>query len=367
MAAPQDQELINSLVDQQLGAENVAAAEQATAGRTAQDAQQAAVAQKAQEVETPTAEDQAQSNSPVDESDKQAEEAITFIDVDFQDGQDPRRLSDKQVRDTMNRYKNLNFLHSQEIAPMKPAIEFINQTAQGLRQQGHNVSGDDMAQFLKAATDAFVKNVQMGGQVDPTPDSAGVRIPKPQVPADIEAEFTKWEEENAVNLPPMYRDAANRIGSLEERMGKIGPAMEQMMSQAQGLSSEAATQAEDANTMHANAVRQQAANNLSQAQRAHNLPDEEEADFFNFAFERGYTIDDFIDPQMTNQIVSDYSAARNTPEMERLQSMAQRRQSYTGTVDLSPSSGGTPPEQNVDQQFIDTLTDQAYQKRNLTG
>ena len=50
--------------------------------------------------------------------------------------------------------------------------------------------------------------------------------------------------------------------------------------------------------------------------------------------------------------------------MERLMGMAQRRQAFTGAVDVAPG-GGTGTAPTTDQSFIDGLVDQEYQKRNL--
>ncbi|MEK9747191.1 MAG: hypothetical protein VW443_00500 [Pseudomonadales bacterium] len=356
-----DQSLIQGLANERLGGDNVSASQEAAAQRavedTAQDVQQAANRQ-----EKPSAREEAERRSaPQDEGDNANKRPVTYIDVDFGDG-NPRRLSEQQVRDTMNRYKKLNYMHSQKVAPMESAINLVNDMAQRLAQQtGQPVTGDDMAQFLQAASNAYVHNLQMGGQIDKTPDRQG-----PRVPMDMEAEMAKWEEDNAISLPPMYRDAASRIAAQDADIASLKKTMAYMLHEANNINSQAQGTLATAESQERRAMMQQAGNNLNYAQQQYNLPDEEENDFFNFAYERGYDISDFIDPNMTMRVVKDYAATRNTPEMDRLREMARRRQAYTGTVDLQPGSGGySSDSQDVDADFINSVANQVYQKRDI--
>jgi hypothetical protein len=128
---------------------------------------------------------------------------------------------------------------------------------------------------------------------------------------------------------------------------------------------QAAEQVKDAAMQQNNAARQQAANNLNVAQQKYQLPDQDEQDFFNFAFERGYTIEDFIDPRLTDMVMADFSNNRNGPEMDRLRQMAARRQAYTGQVGATPAAGGQPEAPSQDDQFIGAVAQQAMQRRNM--
>lgn len=369
--SPQDENMISQLSGQQLGDPNVAAAQQQAAQQQAaqqQAAQQQAAQQQAAE-SIPTAQEEASSEGPKTEGDKAAEDAVSYIDVAFSEG-DTRRLSDKQIRDTFNRYSNLNFKHSTDVAPMSPALDFVNNLGATLKSKGHKVSGDDMAQFLKAATDAFVHNKQMGGQKDPTPDSAGVPVPTPYrdrtsgAPADLESQLAKWEDENAVSLPPMYREAANNMNRLSSENKELKSQMEQVLNMAKQMSGQAGQQLQQADETQADAMRTQVANNLAMAQQQHNLPDQDEDAFWQYAMERGFTVADMIDPGLTQKIVGDFARDKNSPEMERLMSMAQRRQAYTGSVDVAPG-GGAGGAASPDTSFMDGLIDQEYQRRNM--
>jgi hypothetical protein len=238
-------------------------------------------------------------------------------------------------------------------------MDFINEIAGNLQAQGQDVNGDEIAQFLRAASQAFVSNPTMGGQVDPTPDTMGIPLDA------LEQQMAAWEDENAVSLPPMYKDAARQMGQLQSENQEIKQMLAQIAGQAGDLNMQAAEQVKDAAMQQNNAARQQAANNLNVAQQKYQLPDQDEQDFFNFAFERGYTIEDFIDPRLTDMVMADFSNNRNGPEMDRLRQMAARRQAYTGQVGATPAAGGQPEAPSQDEQFIGAVAQQAMQRRNM--
>jgi hypothetical protein len=85
------------------------------------------------------------------------------------------------------------------------------------------------------------------------------------------------------------------------------------------------------------AIRQSIANNLDRAQAEFQLPDDKAEDFMTFASERGFTMEDFIDPMLVRKVMGDYKANAESPEMERLRAIAQRRQAFTGTMGSSPA------------------------------
>ena len=139
------------------------------------------------------------------------------------------------------------------------------------------------------------------------------------------------------------------IQQLQEENGQMKGMMQNMMAEANGVNKEAGKTLQSAEAQRDSAYRQKAANNLNQMQQALKLPDEAQDDFFNFAYGRGYNEDDFIDP-----------------EMERLRSMNERRQAFTGSVNPMPSGGGAAATAaSPDQGFMDALTAQAMQKRGL--
>ena len=354
---------MNDLVEQIAAQKLGEATTQQVQQQVAQEAAQAEAADTPptpgadQKTPAPTEQEQAQAAiSPKTEGDKQAE--ASYITVDFGDG-DVRTMSDTQVRETMKRYKDLNYKHQTQYAPMAAPMDFINEIAGNLQAQGQQVNGDEIAQFLRAASQAFVSNPTMGGQQDPTPDTMGIPLD------DLERQMAAWEDENAVSLPPMYKDAARQMGQLQQENAQIREMLGQIAGQAGNMNVQAAEQVRDAAMQQNMAARQQAANNLNVAQQKYQLPDQDEQDFFNFAFERGYTIEDFIDPNLTDMVMADFSNNKNGPEMERLRQMAARRQAYTGQVGATPAAGGEQAAPSADETFINSVAEQAMQKRNM--
>ena len=57
-----------------------------------------------------------------------------------------------------------------------------------------------------------------------------------------------------------------------------------------------------------------------------------------FAAERGYTMEDFADPQLTIKVMTDYKNNKSSPEMARLEIMG-KRQAFTGSVGQTANAG----------------------------
>ena len=345
--AEQDEQLIAQMAAQQLGAPAPEAAPQQPA------------ADPAKEETPPTNQEKVQeAASPETEGDKQREES--FIEIDFGDGR-KEVMSSSQIAGMTTRYKDLNHKNATRYKPMEPAIGLIENIMANARANGADVSGEQMAQFLQAAIEGYTKNPTMGDQQDPTPD----RPDGSDLNAQMDAEIEQWERENAVTLPPMYRQGFKMIQQLMQENQALKNNMGGLIQQAQALNQEAAQQAQGAMQAGDNAYRQQAANNLNEAQAALQLPDEAEQDFFDFAYGRGYTVEDFIDRELTMKVMQDFAANRATPEMERLRALNAKRQAFTGATSSTPSMGNaTAPSPEDD--FMNAVTAQAMKKRGLT-
>lgn len=342
--AEQDDQMIAAMAAQQLGA----------------PAPEAAPAQQdPAKAETPPtdAEKMQEAVSPETEGDKQREEA--FIEVDFGDGR-KEVMSASQIAGMTTRYKDLNHKNATRYKPMEPAIGVLEQLMASATAQGHEVSGQDMAQFVAAAIKGYSSNPQMGDQRDPTPDRPDGSDFDAQMDADIES----WERENAVSLPPMYRQGFKMMRQLMMENEALKGNMGQLIGQAQQLNQEAQQQAQGAIATGDNAYRQQAANNLNEAQAQLRLPDEAEEDFFNFAYGRGYTVEDFIDRDLTMKVMQDFANNQATPEMERLRALNAKRQAFTGAASAAPSMGGGAAPSPADD-FMQNVAAQAMQKRGL--
>ena len=298
--------------------------------------------------------------SPQTEGDKQREES--FIEVDFGDGR-KEVMSNSQIAGMSSRYKDLNHKNATRYKPMEPAIGVLEKLMASAQAQGHTVSGDDMAQFVQAAIQGYTTNPTMGGQRDPTPD----RPDGGDFDSQMDTDIASWERENAVSLPPMYRQGFKMMRQLTQENESLKNNMSSLLEKAQQLNQEASQQAQGAMETGDTAFRQQAANNLNEAQQQFQLPDDAEEDFFQFAYGRGYTVEDFIDRDLTLKIMQDFSANRQTPEMERLRALNAKRQAFTGAASATPSLGGMAPATTKTDDFMQTATAQAMKKRGLSN
>ena len=62
-------------------------------------------------------------------------------------------------------------------------------------------------------------------------------------------------------------------------------------------------------------------------------------DFQVFANERGYTQEDFLDPQLRLRVMNDFKNSVHSGEMERLRDISKRRQAFTGRRVSSVNAG----------------------------
>lgn len=278
--------------------------------------------------------------SPETEGDKtQADAVIYNVKIGDQD----RQLSPSQIAGTYERYRDLNFKQAQ----MKP----INDLAEMLmKRTGGNP--EQTAKLLQASLQALTKNAKMGNDRPKQPGVAQPVAPNQSsqnVATKLNEEWSKYEEENAISLPPGYREGFERMQRMETAMGKTMQMMQQVLTQAQAAGQGANASRQDAVDTREQAVMQSIRNNLDRAQQQAGLPDEAIDDFRAYALERGYTAEDFADMGLTQKVVNDFKNQMNTPEFERLREMAKRREAY-----LRSQSGG-PTSQMADTGGDDTL------------
>lgn len=301
-------------------------------------------------------------NAPTTEGDRSADSAVSFIKLGS--GENERVLSSEQIEAMSRRYSDLNHRHQTEYAPLDPAIKLLKGIMDNAKKAGHDLSGEDMAQFLQSQLLAGQKNPTLGNQKDGTPDTQGQPVKKGQ--GDFNERLKKWEEENAVSAEP-FREGFQTIEQLRTENQEIKAMLAQILAASQGLANTSVQAQQTAQVDQVNAMRQTIANNLNQAQQTAGLPDESTEDFWIFAQERGFTPEDFIDMNLANKVVGDFKANRETPEMARLRAIHERRQSFTGTTGSTPSGpGGSAPSPNTDP-FLAKGIEQAMQKKNLTG
>ena len=365
----QDKAMIDALAGQQLGDANATApAPQAPPEGMPPQGQppQQPQAQQAEAPEIPTEVEKAQASvSPTTEADNSLDESVTMVKVDFGDG-DVRDLSTNQIKETFGRYKDANYKLMQQ-KPMEPAMKYIQSIMDGASKNGQEGGADDVVQFLQAAAQAAMKNPTMGQQKDPTPDRQGTPVTNmANLDSEFENQIKRWEEENAVSLPPMMREGYKTIQALQSDNANMRQTLNQFLASAGQINQDAAKATMQAETQAQDAYRQTAANNLNEAQAKYQLPDEQSDDFFTFAFERGFSNEDFIDAGLVDKIMGDFVAVRGTPEMERLKDMAKRRVAFTGNINATPgSSAGGAQSKDPSIDFINKVADEAMAKKNM--
>jgi hypothetical protein len=83
-----------------------------------------------------------------------------------------------------------------------------------------------------------------------------------------------------------------------------------------------------------------------------------------FAAERGYTMEDFVDPNLTIKVMQDFRNSMDSPEMERMRGIAQRRQAFTGSLGATPSAGEAPAE-DASAATFDRLVNRGMNRMNM--
>lgn len=274
----------------------------------------------------------AQVASPQTEGDKTQEAAVMYK---VKMGDKERTLTPQQISSTFERYRDLN--HKQ--AQMKPVMDL----AEKMMQAG-NIDGATAAKLMQASMQAYTKNAQMGRNRPAQENVAAPEQPSPNAQQpNLDAEFKKYEDENAISLPPGYREAAARLNAMEQRLGQ-GMQMLNQMTQRMGQQAQQGIQsAQQAQGDRMQAVEQTIRNNLDRAQQAAGLPDDAVTDFQTYAGERGYTAEDFADSALTMKVVQDFANERNTPEFQRLKDMSSRRQAFLQTQQGSPAAPAAKP------------------------
>jgi len=310
--------------------------------------------------------------SPNTEASASAQEPVSYKVII--NGEE-RTLTPEQIAQTTSRYADLNYKHQTEVAPIKPAIDILNKIVAQAKADGIEVSGEDLAALLTRSlmSQANSHETQFGSGSQNDKEAlaaAGVErtntlIEKSQPAGSMDAQLAQWEAENAVTLPPGFKDMAKKMNGLESQNTEMASMMKQLIGHMQGVATTAEGQLKKGSDNQSAAYRQTIANNLNKAQAKFNLPDETSQEFLMFAGERGYGIEDFIDPSLTEKAVQDFAAVRNTPEMERLKAINTKRQAFTGITTAGGASNQTQPTApNADASFINAMSEQALRAQN---
>jgi len=352
----EDADLINAVVNQQLGVDNL---QQQPPQQTPQ--------QPAAKADAPTPQEAASSNvAPKTEGAKSKADPFEFFEAG-----NGKVYTPDQLRGIASRYADLNYKHQTEVAPISKSVTFLNQLRQQAAAEGLELNDDQMAQMLETALAAFASNPTMNAnsQAKPGQQQPGrqdINVNKPEPITDVETALAQWEQQNAVTLPPMYKEAVAKTGALEQQIQALTEMVQNLSKSGAQIASTAEGKLTEAKETSAKNAQQQIVNNLSRIQNEFQFPDEAEQDFMAFVQGRGYDVWELMDYNLAHTLASDFKNNQQAPDLERFRQMAQRRQAFTGN--LSPSSSSTPaasPQQqtNPDQEMIDSMTSTIMKKK----
>lgn len=273
-------------------------------------------------------------------------------------GDSERELTDKQIAGTFERYRDLNFKHSQ----MKPVIDTVNQL-----MERTGLDADTMNNEIIAALKAKQHNPQMGQQSnEPNATQQGEKrdAPNEMISGDM---LSQYEEQNAVQLPPGYRELVANKDATSQQLAQMQQMMQQLLAQSQGVANAARQAGQQQAVDRAQLMQQRIGQNIDTAAQRHlgSQSPEVANDFLAYIYERGYTTDDFVDPALADRAMGDFANMRNQPEMERLRQAAQRRQafSFNGTMGNTAGGGAAAAADTAPATTLDKLTDAAMTKR----
>ena len=311
----------------------------------------------------PTSMEKAQAK--VAPSDPQTSEAaINFLKIG------DREYTEDQLKGTMGRYKDLNYKWQTN----KPVMDVISSFQEAAKKAGHDSSPDELAKLVDAAVRAYVKDPTMGGQKQATsskePAKAAMSGDEPEGGAeDTDAAYESWEKENAVKLPPGFKETASTSKAMSAKMDKMMELFQQVIQgglAGQQSRDQATQQVTQAQGMQADAATKMISNNLTGAFGKAGVPldDAARADFRMFAAQRGYDFPDFMDPELASVVVADYKANKDAPEVTRLREMARKRQAFTGMTDGAPGAGGAPAAPAGDPMLAEMINT-AMGRRNM--
>lgn len=345
MATPQSPDAMAAMVDQ-------IAAKQMGVTPTQQAEPKAADAPK----EESTQDKAAEKGSPDTEADKMAADAVVY-EIEFAEN-DKRALTPQQIKATFERYRDLNYKNAQ----YKPVMDLVEQ----IMAENPGMNSKQLAETMQNIYKAQASNPTMGNtQGEKSGDYAKEGA---QQAGDLEAMLSKWEEENAASLPPGYKDMLvgqnQTMAQMQQQLAQTQQMLQAVLAQSQGVADAARQGMQQGQQSQVNAVRQTIANNIDRVQQALQLPDEKAQDFMVFAAERGYTMEDFVDPQLTIKVMTDFRNNMDSPEMERMRQIAQRRQAYTGSLGSTPSAGGAAADAPAESTF-ERFSSAAMQRRGM--
>lgn len=269
--------------------------------------------------------------SPSDEGDRMSAEAIAY-EIEFGEN-DKRKLTPNQIKSTFERYRDLNYKHSS----MKPVLD----VAEAVLKANPGATPEALARFMIDVAKREKANPMVMGADKPGANQPGPAAKdRPSDDADLDDEtLSAWERDNAASLPPGYRNMSKGQKRIEAMLAQTQQMLQAVLARSQGVADASRAAQGDLRTQQVQNIRRTIGNNLDRVQAHLQIPDDAAKDFMAFAAERGYTMEDFVDPQLTFKVMTDFKNTMNSPELDRLRSVHQRRQAFTGAMSPTPASG----------------------------
>lgn len=316
-----------------------------------QPPQQAAPPQQApqppqQQQETPPtdAEKTDAQASPQTEGDKMEEDPILYS---FKRGDEEVKLTPQQLQGMYDRYEKLIGDYSEYGAFAEMGKKLMQKLPPGTKPE------QAIDELIRRA---MKHNPQMGQQADQSaPQMSSKEAPSNE---DVASKLEQWEKENAVTLPPGYKEMMQSGGSMQGELAQMRQMLQQVLSQSAGVANAAKISTQGNINQAADVQKQRIQNNMREVFNAANVSEQDISDFNVFAAERGYTPIDFASKGLLAKVVQDYQANKNSPEMERMRDIHKRRQAFTGrAVGATPQSGanGGQPQGRLEQMIQEKL------------
>ena len=293
-----------------------------------------------------------------------------YIEIDMGNGQ-KRQMTPEQIKGMSSRYTALNHKHAQ----LKPVTDVI----ENFLRSNPNMNPAQLAEQLQQLAAANQRDVQFGrggindpdGNGQPGNSRVGQRSQQRGQRMDSdgdmdnsvpgEDEFSRWENDNASTLPPGYKNMYGNMQRMQQMMAQQTQMIQQLLGASAGHVDAARSVQQGAMQQQRQAIQATIGNNLDRAQQALGLPDDSAQDFMMFAQERGYNLEDFVDGQLTQMVMRDFANNRQSPEMDRLRQIHQRRTAFTPNGGQAPMGGGggqSDPSAADFQGFADRMVSQ---------
>jgi len=260
-----------------------------------------------------------------------------------------RELTEKQIASTMDRYKALNYQNAQ----YKPVMEVIKQL-----EAKYQTSPDQLAKAILEIAESPNVAQASAASVGATPENTQA--------VDQDDVFRQWEEENSASLPPGYKDINGTMQALANMNAETQQMLRAVLAHSDGAVKAAAQANQRTQEQNSVNMQRQLANNLDRVQQHFSMTDDQAQDFVNFAEDRGYTMEDFLDGQLLVNVVRDFKNMGSEPELAQLRAQRERRQAFSGSIGSSPGSESAAqraaePEGATD---LDRLAQQIMSQRN---